>query len=88
MMKKGIWFVILAVLMIAALVACTPADHTQDGEGEEEPPMPTTIDLVVNGESDYTIVYDDSDATIKAEVEAFVKRLDQKFFLAVQAVKG
>ena len=85
-MKKGIWFVILAVLMIAALVACTPADNTGDGEGDEEPPMPTTIDLIVNSESDYTIVYDDSDATIKAEVEAFVKRLDQKFFLTVKAV--
>lgn len=85
-MKKGIWLIILVVLAITAFVACTPADHTQDGEGKQDPPAPATIDLIVDFVSDYTIVYDDSDAVIKAQVQAFVKKLDNDFFVTLKAV--
>ena len=78
------WMLVLA--LCCALIACSDPAETPEDEGGETPPAPVTIDLVVDGRSDYTIVYDDSDAEITEHVKTFVKKLDNDFFVAIKAV--
>lgn len=76
----GMLLVLGAVLLLA--VACTPDEPSGD-EGAKEP---YTIDFIVDGVSEYTIVYDDSNEIITKQVEAFVKKMDNNFFVTLQAV--
>ena len=67
-----------------------PTDQPED----EVPPAPEPpqeepydiIDLIVNSTSDYTVVYDDSDPMITEQAKAFVKFLDHKYFVDIEAV--
>ncbi|MBR2620775.1 MAG: hypothetical protein IKC97_00180 [Clostridia bacterium] len=91
-MVKKFLLLIVSVAMMLVLGACQPANgEPPAGEDNPEPKppedsKPVTIDLIVDGASDYTIVYDDSDPIIKAQVEAFVKRMDNNYFVTFEAV--
>lgn len=61
-----------------------PTDKPEDPS--DEPEGPNVIDVVVDGVSDYTVVYDDSDPIITEQAKAFVKRLDHKYFIDIVAV--
>lgn len=63
-----------------------PEDPQDKPDEKPEDPAPNVIDVVVDGMSDYTVVYDDSDPMIAEQAKAFVKRLDHKYFIDVVAV--
>ncbi|MBQ7397605.1 MAG: hypothetical protein IJW09_02120, partial [Clostridia bacterium] len=94
-MFKKILLLVLSLTMMLVLGACQPAPDQPDitppdsNPPEDNPPVdnaPDVIDLIVDSASDYTIVYDDSDPIIKAQVEAFVKRMDNNYFVAFHSV--
>ncbi|MBE6661360.1 MAG: hypothetical protein E7605_08180 [Ruminococcaceae bacterium] len=94
-MFKKILLLVLSLTMMLVLGACQPAPDQPDitppdsNPPEDNPPednAPDVIDLIVDSASDYTIVYDDSDPIIKAQVEAFVKRMDNNYFVAFHSV--
>lgn len=67
-----------------------PTDEPEDEDPtDSEPPQEEPydiIDLIVNSTSDYTVVYDDSDPMITEQAKAFVKFLDHKYFVDIEAV--
>ena len=94
-MFKKILLLVLSLAMMLVLISCQPTpDEPMDLPSDEETPdpqppeetTPDVIDLIVDGASDYTIVYDDSDAIIKSQVEAFVKKMDNNYFVTFTAV--
>ncbi len=101
-MKNRIFALLLAFLLIFGCVACKPSsddplddqpsdipdkNEQQDPPKTEEPdPEPSVIELFLGNQTDYTIVYDDSDATIAQHAKDFAKLLDHKFFVDIEAV--
>ena len=85
-LKITLVFLMLVLALCCTLIACSGPAKTPEDEGGETPSTPVTIDLVVDGKSDYTIVYDDSDAEITEHVKAFVKKLSNDFFITIRAV--
>ena len=94
-----VFVLFLAILMLFA-VACgnegkdpeqQPSDNTPSVSKPEQPEQPetpseVTLDLFVDGASDYTLVYDDSDPYIVAQVENFVHKLKVAYRVELAAV--
>lgn len=68
--------------------APSPPDEPEVPVQPEQPTEPpkTELALFVDGESDYTLVYDDSDAYLTAQVEAFLDTLSTKHGVTLAAV--
>lgn len=81
--KRILWVVLTLVIILTLTVACKTPDGPSGDEGTKEP---YTLDVIVNGVADYTIVYDDSDDMVKKQVEAFVKKMDNNYFITFTAV--
>jgi len=93
-MKK--WMLLLMLTLFAALfVSCaepsvTTADNANTTTTEPEvttTPAPTvyTAPVAVDGVSDYVIVYDGSNATVKSEVTKYVSKMKSKFGITLKA---
>ncbi len=78
----GIVLALLAALLL--VVACT--QDTPSGDEGDKTPEPYTLDVIVDGVSDYTVVYDDSSEAITEQVAAFVKKMDNSYFVTFTAV--
>jgi predicted esterase len=81
--KRILWVLLTLVITLALMVACKTSDGPSGDEGMKEP---YTIDFIVNGVSEYTVVYDDSNEVITKQVKNFVKKMDNNFFVTLQAV--
>ena len=85
-LKIALAFLVLVLTLCCALIACADPVEPSENEDYETPPSPVTIDLIVDGESDYTIVYDDSDSGITDHVKALVKRLSEEYGIIIPAI--
>lgn len=66
------------------------SDKTETPDEPEQPDTPdepetVVLDIVVDGVSDYTVVYDDSDDYIAAQALAFVASMKEKYGVALTA---
>ena len=83
--KRILGVVLTLVTVLTLAVACKTPDGPDSGEGNNTKD-PYTVDFIVNNATEYTIVYDDSNEAVKTQVEAFVKKMKNNFFVTFEAV--
>ena len=87
--KRILGVVLILAVVLAVMVACKTPDEPNNNENENEAgtvEQPYELDIIVDGVSEYTLVYDDSSEAITEQVEAFVKKLDKNYFVTMTAV--
>ena len=87
--KRILGVVLILAVVLAVMVACKTPDEPNNNENENEAgtvEQPYELDIIVDGVSEYTLVYDDSSEAITEQVEALVKKLDKSYFVTMTAV--
>ncbi len=75
-------FLPLLLVLILLLTSCAPAAKSN---ADNTPPA-TPLTLLENGQSDYTVVYDDSDPTLSKLFNEFIDTLDKKLRITLPRV--